>query len=213
MACFTRWVVDNGWIDSGEVKILTTAGVVRGKRLDDGYVRACIPLPEDIRRNFTVQFDDTLWQCDYAVTGVPHLVTYVDDVDALDLPAIGPTLRYHPQFAPRGVNVNFVQVLGEGHIALRTWEFGVEGETLACGTGSSAAAILAALRFDWPQAYRSNDKPVLVKARSGDTLRIYFDMTADGRIADLCLETIVRFVYLGRLHGDLAAAALNPGPT
>ena len=209
VACFTRWAIDNGWVVNHEVKILTTAGVVRGKILDDGFVRACIPLPEDFQTDLELEVKGRRWNCDFVVTGVPHLVTYVENLDRMDLPHWGPGFRYHPRFAPRGVNANFVQVLGEGSIALRTWEFGVEGETLACGTGSAAAAILTTRRFGWPKKYLRGDVPVLVKARSGETLRIYFAQQDDGAVTDLCLETRVHFLFAGSLNTDLAKEALE----
>lgn len=208
VACFTRWAIDNGWSDGQEIRILTTAGAVRGKPLADGYIRVCIPLPDDIRRGLTLEAAGRSWQYDYCVTGTPHMVTYVDDVAAVDIARIGPALRYHPQFGPRGVNVNFVQVLAEGQIALRTWEFGVEGETLACGTGSAAASILTSMREGWPESIVKGDEPVQVGVRSGDTLRVYFALSADGAVTDLCVETVVRFVATGKLHPDLVARAI-----
>jgi len=208
--CFVHWATANEWIGCGETRILTPAGIVIGANSDGQYVRVCIPDPEQIRLDFELRTDGRSWRCDYAVTGVPHVVTYVDDVDAVDLPHWGPAIRHHPDFRPRGVNANFVQLLAEGRIALRTWEFGVEAETLACGTGSAAAAILSAEHYNWPAPYRTGDKPVLVKARSGDILRIYFVHRADGQIGDVCLETIVRFLCLGEVHPDLQEVALHP---
>lgn len=209
VACFTRWVIENGWAASDEVKVLADAGIVRGKRLEGGYVRVCIPLPEQIRRDFEIEAAGVRWRCDFCVTGVPHVVTYVNDVEALDLEQVGPALRHHGEFRPRGVNANFVQVLSEGRLAVRTWEFGVEGETLSCGTGSSASAILAALRFGWPEKYLRGDAPVHVRARSGDTLRVYFTLAEDLNVTDLCIETVVRFVCTGQIHPDLASKALG----
>ena len=167
-ACFVRWVIDNGWHGPDEIKILTSAGVVRGRRLADNYVRACIPLPEDMQTDLQLQLDNGPWGCDYVVTGIPHVVSFVEDIQQVDVASIGPALRHHEQFSPRGVNANFAQVLGTGQIALRTYEFGVEGETLACGTGSAAAAVLAVKRFNWPAEYSNGELPVRVLARSGD---------------------------------------------
>ena len=213
VACFTRWVCDNGWIAARELKILTIAGVVRGKLLDDGYVRVCITLPEDMRMGLKIQAGDRIWDCDFVITGVPHLVVYVDDLDNLEISKFGPALRYHEQFAPRGVNVNFVKVLSEGSLAMRTWEFGVEGETLACGTGSAAAAILSSRRFNWPADYFAGRKYVNVTARSGSVLRIYFEMTIDtlqqAQVTDLCLETLVSRVYQGVLDDSLVGMAMG----
>ena len=209
-ACFVHWVAGSGRVSKPEVKILTPAGVVRGSNSDGRYVRVCIPDPQDIQLDIGLTVGDAPCKCDFAITGVPHAVTYVDDVDKLDIAHWGPTLRHHPHFQPRGANASFVEVIGEGELAIRTWEFGVEGETLACGTGSAVAAILSAIRFDWPAAYLAGEKPVLVRARSGDVLRIYFVRSDDGVVSDVCLETVVRFVCCGTVHPDLAATALRP---
>ena len=206
-ACFTRWAFDGGFVADSSIKILTPAGVVLAERGEGGYIIVCIPSPQDLRADTRICVDGFPMSCDYVVTGVPHLVTYVDDVDEIDMARLGPAIRHHERFAPRGVNANFVQVLGVGELAVRTWEYGVEGETLACGTGSAAAAILAALRFDWPKGFRSHDKPVCVHARSGDVLRVYFTEKPDGRIEDVCLETVVRFLFRGTISEELAAAA------
>ena len=208
-ACFVRWVGANRWGGPGETKILTSAGIVRGLECDDGYVRVCIPLPEKLQTDLELTAGERTWTCDFAVTGVPHLVIYVPDVEEVDLARWGPAFRFHERFRPRGVNANFVQVLGEGRLAVRTWEFGVEGETLACGTGSAAAAILASRRFGWPAPYRSSRQPILIRARSGQTLKVYLTEQPDGAISDLCLETIVLFLYSGQVHPSLLTDAME----
>jgi diaminopimelate epimerase len=209
VACFTRWVLEERLAAGPEVRILTGAGVVRGKNGEGtGYMRACIPIPESVQTDRTIRTGRRRWTYDFAVTGVPHLVTYVEDLEKLEVSHWGPLLRHHEQFGPRGVNANFVQVLGEGRLAVRTYEFGVEGETLSCGTGSATAAILAARRFGWPAPYLRGDRPVLVQARSGDVLRIFFSLAGD-RIEDVCLETLVRYLYHGRLHTDLQGRILD----
>jgi len=207
--CFVHWATDRGWVAAGEIRILTPAGVVIGSNSDGQYVRVCIPAPEDIRSDFELRMEDWLWRCDYAVTGVPHVITYVDDVDNVDVAHWGPAIRHHPDFRPRGANANFVQLIAEGQIALRTYEFGVEAETLACGTGSAAAAILASIHFNWPKAYRSGQLPVRVRARSGDVLRVYFNERSNGVVDDVCLETVVRFLCCGEVHPDLKAVAMT----
>ncbi len=207
-ACFIHWVTASGWLEPSEIRILTPAGVVRGQNSQNGYVRVCIPDPEDIRIGLEVEADDRIWECDYTVVGVPHLAIQVDDVEQVDVVRWGRALRHHEAFQPRGTNVNFVQVIAPGEIAIRTFEYGVEGETLACGTGSAAAAILTAIRCDWPREYDCEDNPVRVRARGGDVLQICFSRRDDGTVTDVCLETIVRFVYRGTLHPDLLARAL-----
>jgi len=212
-ACFVRWAISQKIVPEREIKVLTSAGVVLGRNLDDGYVRVCIPLPDHIQAGLDLDVDGETISCDFIITCVEHAVTYVDDIDQVDVHCLGPAIRHHEHFdQPRGVNANFAQVIEEGQIALRTYEYGVEGETLACGTGSAAAAIMAARRFGWSSEYTSGDKPVLVRARSGDVLRVYFAEADDGTITDLCLETIVRSSFSGQLSNDLAEFATHLSP-
>ncbi|KPK80905.1 MAG: hypothetical protein AMJ81_11155 [Phycisphaerae bacterium SM23_33] len=208
-ACFLYWVTCNGWVPDGEVRILTPAGVVRGRNGKGQYVRVCIPDPQEMKTDLEVTVAGRALKCDFVVTGVPHVITYVDDVDRVDVGHLGPALRHHPRFQPAGANANFVQVLGEGHIALRTFEFGVEAETLACGTGSAAAAILTALRFKWPEKYTSGQEVVRIRTRGGHTLQVEFTVNEHGGIVDVCLHTVVHQVYSGAVSEDLAARALG----
>lgn len=83
-------------------------------------------------------------------TGVPHVVQFVDDVEAIDLPTFGHYLRHHPQFSPHGTNVNVVSFVSDGALRARTFERGVEGETLACGTGAVAIAAMAKKLYGLP---------------------------------------------------------------
>jgi diaminopimelate epimerase len=207
VAVFVHWVGDSGWFAPGEIRVLTQAGVVRGRPVDGRYIRACIPLPHDMQTGEHLHLKRRDWEYDFVTTGVPHLVTYVPDLDDLEVAHWGPLFRHHERFAPRGVNANFVQVRGEGELAIRTFEFGVEDETQACGTGCAAAAILATIRFHWPEAIRRGDRPVLLHTRSGDVLRVYLTLDADNSVRDLCLDTIVRFAYRGTLHPQLVAEA------
>ncbi len=100
-------------------------------------------------------------------TGVPHAVIFVSDLEKIDLPGVGRGVRMHRVFAPRGTNVDFARVRN-GEVLVRTYERGVEGETLACGTGAVAAGILAA-------AHGLVEPPVLVRTRGGEVLTIHFD--------------------------------------
>ena len=208
-ACFIYWASVNEWVPPGEIKVFTPAGVVRGHLSDGRYVRVCIPDPEQTVTDIDLTVEGRQWQCDFAVTGVPHLITTVDDLEGLEVSHWGRLLRHHERFQPRGVNVNFVQVLDVGRIANRTFEFGVEAETLACGTGSAAAAIMTTIRQGWPAKYLHGHEPVEIIARSGDVLKLWFKRHDDGSITDVCLETIVRCVYDGGLCGDFFDQAVN----
>lgn len=88
-----------------------------------------------------------LAEAHFAHTGVPHAVCFVPDVDVLDLNKKGRLLRHHPLFAPEGANANFAAIQPDGSIRVRTFERGVEGETLACGTGAAAVGAIASRLF------------------------------------------------------------------
>ena len=126
-------------------------------------------------------------------TGVPHAVVLVDDVAAVDVAALGREIRFHPRFAPAGTNVDFISREREG-IAIRTYERGVEAETLACGTGSVAGALVAAVEFGLPA-------PVRVRTASGDTLTIAFTLQ-QGRYRDVHQEGDARVVYTGVIRPE-----------
>ena len=100
-------------------------------------------------------------------TGVPHAVVFREDLAATDVRQLGAALRYHPHFAPKGTNANFAAVLPDGSLEVRTYERGVEDETLACGTGVVASALLHHLLHNAPS-------PIPVKVRGGDTLAVAF---------------------------------------
>ena len=130
-------------------------------------------------------------------TGVPHAVEFVDDVGKVDLKARGAAIRYHEVFKPKGANANFVQLLGGNAIKLRTYERGVEDETLACGTGAAACAICTALVHGY-------EPPIQVHVASGDVLTIHFklDQARKSTQEPPFLEGAVRTVYKGEYYWE-----------
>ena len=124
-------------------------------------------------------------------TGVPHAVVFVDDLDAVDVAGDGAALRYHEAFAPRGTNANFVKVEEPGRLNLRTYERGVEAETLACGTGVCAAALIHA-------SLSSARSPIQVRVRGGDVLTV--DFCREGEVfREVVLTGPADFVFEGRI--------------
>lgn len=204
-ACFTYWCVKHGLLDGPEVTILTGAGTATGRLLTDqplGSVRVCVPNPRDLQWGIELQVEGESLTVDYVDTGVPHVVIFPDaPLETVDVHKLGKTIRHHPRFAPEGVNANFVEVLSEGNIAVRTFEFGVEAETLACGTGSAASAIVTALKRRWPKEYLIGDKPVSVRVKGG-VLKVWFELNTTGNVTDVCLETRVVPVYEARLSPE-----------
>lgn len=128
-------------------------------------------------------------------TGVPHVVHFVDGLEDFDVFHTGRLLRYHAHYQPAGTNANFVQVVDGHTIKVRTYERGVEDETLACGTGSVAGALIAA-RKGLVVA------PVEVRVQSGETLKIYFDVMEAG-YQNVYLEGAANVVYQGLLWEEL----------
>ena len=116
-------------------------------------------------------------------TGVPHVVVFVDDIETVDVEGLGRKIRFHKAFAPAGTNVNFAAV-SRGRLYVRTYERGVEAETLACGTGATACALVAVRKG-------LLSSPVEVVTRSGEVLRVY----SEGE--DVFLEGGTRWVYDG----------------
>lgn len=209
-ACFTYWAITRGLVPGPHVTILTAAGTASGQldAADHGRVRVCVPDPTDLRQDIEIELEGKPWRLDYVHTGVPHAIVFVDDVAAVDVPRWGGAIRRHPLFQPRGVNANFVEIKAAGHLIIRTFEFGVEAETLACGTGSAAAAIVASLRLGWPQSHRRGEEPVLVDVRGGETLRIWFTVHDDRSISDVCLQTRARAIYDAELRPEFMVELL-----
>jgi len=125
-------------------------------------------------------------------TGVPHAVFFVSGLDGIDVSGIGRRIRYHRHFAPAGTNVNFVEVVGGRSIRVRTYERGVEAETLACGTGSVASALV----FAWRSG---TDGPVAVQTKSKETLRVSFRREGDS-FSDVWLQGKAYVVCQGHYY-------------
>lgn len=132
------------------------------------------------------------WKVD---TGVPHAVKIVSDVSAVPVDSWGAYVRHHGFFGPDGTNVDFVQILGRHAVAVRTFERGVEAETAACGTGATAAALVAAVM--------GCDFPVAVRVASGDELTVGCAefLGCDGA-RGVSLAGPARFVCRGALDTD-----------
>ncbi len=190
--CAVRFCYDLGIVDEN-VKFETLAGVIKAEVLDKGKrVKVQLTPPSEPVKK-TLQVKDKKIEGTFINTGVPHFVVLVEDVEKLDVVGLGRAIRFHEEFQPKGTNVNFVQPLGEGRIKIRTYERGVESETLACGTGATASAIVSYLEG----AVRK--RPVEVITRSEEILRIDFDE----ELKNVFLEGSVYKVYEGILSFEI----------
>ena len=168
----------------------TLAGVIHAEVGVKG-VTVRLPLPTDLRLHLTVDVEGKSYDAHFLNTGVPHTVLFVDDVEAVDVAHLGRAIRFHPMFKPAGTNANFVEIDGPTRLAIRTYERGVEGETLACGTGAVAAALLAGF-------LGKARSPVTLKTRGGPPLKVGFALDG-GAVSRVELTGEARLVYEGTL--------------
>ena len=171
----------------------TRAGVIEAAVMEE-RVRIRMTEPTRLKTGITIDLEGLPTVVGSANTGVPHVVLAVDDIETADVAATGRRIRYHRDFAPDGTNVNFVAVSKSGPIFIRTYERGVESETLACGTGAVAAALLLAHERQMPS-------PVSLTTRSGAVLRVLFSRE-EARFKDVFLEGDARLIYRGELYED-----------
>ena len=169
--CFARFAnMLAGW-NLQRVTFETLAGVIGATCHGDDV---CIQMsdPHGQRMGLTLDVAGQQQTVHFINTGVPHAVVVVEDVNAVPVREWGAALRYHKEFQPKGTNANFLKATPDG-IAIRTYERGVEDETLACGTGMVASALVHHELTGAPS-------PVRVKVKGGDTLEIGFEKTAAG---------------------------------
>jgi diaminopimelate epimerase len=169
--CIARLAHELG-VAPARMTLETGAGVVGAEMLGE-RVRLTMTTPKDWRLDRRLRALDREWTYSFVNSGVPHAVLCVENLEALEVQALGAAIRYHADFAPQGTNANFISVSDANTIRLRTYERGVEAETPACGTGIVAAGLIAG-RTGLVRP------PVKVIPASGDTLEVDFQLTADG---------------------------------
>jgi diaminopimelate epimerase len=169
----------------------TRAGVIAVHFKGDA-VTVALTAPRDLRLHQTVSLSAGPVVVHSLDTGVPHAVLFVPDADRAMVQNLGSEIRHHPHFAPRGTNVNFVQLLGGNTIRVRTYERGVEGETLACGTGVTASALIAA-------ELHQLQAPVAVQVLGGELLEVNFEKSG-GLFTNVTLGGPADFVYEGAIE-------------
>jgi diaminopimelate epimerase len=187
-------------IAPGRMRFETLAGMIEAEMVSKvpgrkpEAVKVRFPDPTGLRLHLSVAIGGVEREAHFLDTGVPHCVYLVDDPDRVDVVGIGRPTRHHPLFQPAGTNVNFIKVLDPHRIRIRTYERGVEDETLACGTGSIASALLASL-------VAKVESPVTLIPQSGLELTVYFE-ARDQTFTHVYLQGDARAVYEGRILPD-----------
>ena len=191
--CAVRRAWELGLFKGSETILDTDAGAV-GARIEDFRVTMTMTDPQDERLNLSIPTSAGTLLGHYVDTGVPHVVLFVADVAQVNLGELGPEIRRHPLF-PRGCNVNWAAKVAENSFRMRTYERGVEAETLSCGTGATAIALIA---------YRLGlaRPPVTVRASGGGMLRIEFDESPAGPLRNVRTTVEVERIAEGTLDDD-----------
>jgi diaminopimelate epimerase len=190
--CFARFVNRLHGLSLASVTFETMAGVIGAEFLGE-RVRLRMSDPHSLALNESLPVNGRNLTVHSLNTGVPHAVVFVDTLESIDVRGDGAALRYHDRFAPKGTNANFVQVTNPGKISIRTYERGVEDETLACGTGTVACAIIHHLLHGTPS-------PIEVLVRGGDSLSIGFTPQPDHSFHEVTLTGPGDFVFDGTVE-------------
>ena len=187
--CFARYAS----LVAGPVEKLsfeTPAGVI-GANLEGELVCLQMSEPKDLGLGIKIPLPDRTLDGHFVNSGVPHVVIPVEDLESVDVRGFGSAVRFHELFAPKGANVNFLSRRGDQQISIRTYERGVENETLACGTGVVASALVFA-------AIERVDGPIGVLVRGGNELKVGFEKTGD-QFKNVTLTGPADFVFEGTI--------------
>lgn len=190
--CVARFAHLNG-IAGTTLSFETEAGVITAQISND-RVKVKMPDVSDLKLAYPLALSNRSLEISSINTGVPHVVVMVEQIDNIDVVALGKEIRFHQAFAPAGTNANFVSRNKPAEIIVRTYERGVEDETLACGTGAIASAIVSACQLEM-------NSPIDVKTRSGAYLTIHFS-ERNGQFGEIYMEGDARVIYTGVLQPD-----------
>lgn len=195
--CAARLAYDLG-VAGTDMRIETGAGLLRAE-IRGPNVLLHMTAPHNWRMNRTLTVDGRPFAYGFVNSGVPHAVLETPNLEQVDVQALGARIRQHADFAPAGTNVNFIQVTGPRALRIRTYERGVEAETLACGTGIVAASLIAG-------RLGRVTPPVRVTSASGDELEVAYTLSAGGA-DDVTLLGPAVHVFQGRLEHPGASSA------
>jgi len=187
--CVARYAFERG-IAPQTHSFETAAGIIEAE-VNGPVVKVKLTPPENLRNDVQVTFGGLQYKVDSINIGVPHAILFSEDVDGEDIQKIGSGIRYHSIFAPAGTNVDLVEKKNGSALKVRTYERGVEGETLACGTGVVASAIIASHKFEIAS-------PVNVETRGGEILKVYIE-PSNGSLPVVYLEGLTKIAFEGQI--------------
>jgi diaminopimelate epimerase len=192
--CAARYARLHGMAGS-RMTFETLAGIIQAEVLEEaGDVRLRMTKPFDFRMDLHLELAGEKRTVHFVNTGVPHAVVVVDD-ETTPVREWGRELRFHPGFQPAGTNANFIRLLKGGALQVRTYERGVEDETMACGTGAVASALIAA-------ALGAAVSPVRCITSGGEELTILFDLKRGPEAENVFLQGPAKIIYEGKLTSE-----------
>jgi diaminopimelate epimerase len=175
-----------------DLSLETRAGIVKASVLGS-EVKINLPRPKGLKLDIPLKLNGRAIKVNFIDTGVPHTVIFVEGLDRIDVKNLGSQIRNHRYFSPSGTNVNFVEQISPDSLKIRTYERGVEDETLACGTGSAAAALIFAAKN--PGSFAQ----IKVRTAGGEILKVSFCREGSS-FRDVWLEGKARLVYRGEYY-------------
>jgi diaminopimelate epimerase len=190
LRCILRFAVETNIVRKRLIRVETMAGVLEGQ-VSGKTVKAQLNITGKPRLDMKIPLGRTSITGHFLNTGVPHTAILTDDINKVNLQVIGSAIRYHKIFEPKGTNVDWIETVDKHHIKIRTYERGVEGETLSCGTGSVAGAIISFL-------LGRTSPPVKVLARSGETLTVDFNPSLERIYLEGKIAVLFKGQWLGR---------------
>ena len=170
------------------------AEIIKRGRMGSGCVKVEMPVPKDLNLRLKIPLDGQTYLGHFINTGVPHTVLFVEDIDAVEAMTLGRAIRHHKLFSPAGTNVNFAMIINRHRAQMRTYERGVEEETLACGTGAVAIALITG-------ALGQGASPMTLRQKSGMPLLVHYQWDGQ-KFSQVVLEGDARMIYSGQMLED-----------
>jgi diaminopimelate epimerase len=186
--CSALYAASKGW--GKKLAVETGAGLLNAE-VDGANIKLKMNDPRDVKLGINLGIGPNIIDVHYIDTGVPHVVHLVDDIEEYPVKEIGRKIREHTLFAPEGTNADFVGNITQDSARVRTYERGVEDETLACGTGIVASAVILGL-------LEQVSSPVKVRSHGGEVLKVHYKLSGN-KVSDVFLEGAANIVYEGRV--------------
>ena len=205
--CISRYAYLKEIVNRTEIRFEALEHVYSASILQDG-VKLKMKEPLDFRIGQVIALSRRPVRFHFVNSGSPHCVIFLDEnkglapaLEETDVNSLGKEIRHHSYFFPEGTNVNFVEMKDANSVSIRTYERGVEAETLACGTGSVAVALILS-------QVKKLSSPVTVRVRSGELLNVGFDQTSDGGYRDVSLSGSAHVVFSGIVKYEFSSQSI-----